>query len=120
MIEAVGLIADNLPEPAQAHLLSLTETPLKQQEEAILETVDTESAEASLTAATERVASAREWFKEDSKLLEQAFQTEGAPERLFIAINHPHRERLGLALAKLSLGHIDGKKTGLFGRLFGR
>lgn len=120
LIEAIGLIADNLPEPAQAHLLSLTETPLKQQEEAILETVDTESAEASLTAATERVASAREWFKEDSKLLEQAFQTEGAPERLFIAINHPHRERLGLALAKLSLGHIDGKKTGLFGRLFGR
>lgn len=119
LFEAIGLIAENLPEEAQAHLLSLTGMTLKPQEEAVLESFDEQSAEASLAAATERVAAARDWFKQDSKILEEAFQTEGAPERLFIAINNAHRERLGLALAKLAFGHIHNKKPGLLGRLFG-
>lgn len=120
LIEAIGLIAEKLPEDAQAHLLALTDATLGPQEEAILETVDAASAEARLAGATERVTAAQDWFKQESAELEQAFETEGALERLFIAINNPHRERIGLALAKLSLGYVDKKKSGLFGRLFGR
>lgn len=120
LIEAISLIAEKLPEKAQAHLLSLTDATLRHQEEAVLETVDPESAEACLNTATERVAAAKDWFKEESKELEQASQTEEALERIFIAINNPNRERLGLALAKLTLGYVDKKKSGFFGRLFGR
>ncbi|NBB79413.1 MAG: hypothetical protein GVY36_08205 [Verrucomicrobia bacterium] len=120
LIEAIGLIAEKLPENAQVHLLSLTDARLMPQEEAVLENVDIESAEASLATATDRVAAAQDWFKEESEELEEVRQKEGALDRLFIAINHPERERLGLALAKLTLGCVDDKKSGLFGRLFGR
>jgi hypothetical protein len=119
LIEAIGLIAERLPEEAQAHLLSLTGAALRPQEEAILETLDVERADATLAAATDRVAAARDWFQGDAKELQQAFHTKGAPERMFIAINNPERERLGLALAKLSLGYTDHKNPGLFNRLFG-
>lgn len=120
LIEAIGLIAERLPEQAQAHLLSLAGVPLSRQDQAVLETLDREAAEASLATAQGRVAQAKDWFKEESSDLEQAFEREGGPERLFIAINNPNRERLGLALASLSLGYVDHKKPGLFGKLFGR
>lgn len=120
LVEAIGLIAENLPEEAQAHLLSLTDTPLDPRETAILESLDPESVESTLATAKEQVIEVKKWFAEESGELEAALQTEGGPERLFIAINIPERERLALALAKLSLGYVDKKKSGLFGRLFSR
>jgi hypothetical protein len=120
LIEAIGLIAERLPKQAQVHLLFLTGSHLNREDEAVLETLDVEAAEAALATGKERVAQAKAWFEEESKELELAFQKDGAPERLFIAINNPERERLGLALASLSLGYVDNKKPGLLGKLFGR
>lgn len=52
--------------------------------------------------------------------LVQVFGTGGSPERYFIMINEPKRERIALELAKLQLEIEDDKKSGFLGRLFDR
>ncbi|TVP76885.1 MAG: hypothetical protein EA353_11415 [Puniceicoccaceae bacterium] len=119
-VEAIGLIAETLSREAQVYLLSQTGTQLRTWEETIFEQVDADAVAADLKTASRKVLAAKAWFKQEAEELEQTFRVQGAPERLFIALNDSDRERLGLALAKHALGYLEDKKSGLLGKFFGR
>ncbi len=120
LAEAIGLIAGDLPEAAQLHLLAQGEVSLTDEEMATLSKASTLNIEASTKSAVEKVAKVCEWFTAEAADLEQVFATGGSPERYFIMINDPRRERIALVLAKLHLEIDDNKKSGFLGKLFGR
>ncbi|MDQ8194541.1 hypothetical protein QEH59_08895 [Coraliomargarita sp. SDUM461004] len=120
LAEAIGLIARDLPEAAQLHLLQQAETSLTDEEKTVLSKASDLNIEAAIKAAVEQVAKVSEWFTAEASDLKQTFSTGGSPERYFIMINDPRRERMALQLAKLQIGINDSKKTGFLGKLFGR
>lgn len=120
LAEAIGLIANDLPEAAKLQLCSQAGVILSAEEEAIIAKASSLKTEASVKAALERVAKVIEWFTAEAGELKQTFSSGGSPERFFIMINDAQRERLALALTKLHLGIRDNKKSGFFGKLFGR
>jgi len=120
LAEAIGLIAGDLPEAAQLQLLAQASVGLTEEEEALLTKASSLNIEASIKAAAEMVGKVSEWFTAEAADLNQVFSTGGSPERYFIMINDPRRERMALDLAKLHLGIDDNKKSGFLGKLFGR
>ena len=118
--EAIGLIANDLPEAAQLKLLSHGEVELTPDEQSLLSTADSPNVETEIKAAVERVAKVSDWFTAEAAELKQTFDAGGSPEPYFIMINHPRTERVALELAKLQLGISDSKKSSFFGKLFGR
>jgi hypothetical protein len=118
--EAIGLIARDLPEAAQLQLLAHGEVGLTAEEQALLAKASSLNVEASIKSAVEQVAKVSDWFTAEATELKQIFDTGGSPERYFIMINAPRRERIALELAKLQLGIADKKKSGFLGKLFGR
>lgn len=120
LAEAIGLIARDLPEAAQLRLLAQADVTLTDEESAKLSKASTLNTEASIKTAVGKVAKASEWFSAEAADLEQVFATGGSPERYFIMIGDPRRERVALELAKLHLRIADTKKSGFLGKLFGR
>lgn len=120
LAEAIGLIARDLPEAPQLRLLTQADHSLTDEEIAKLEKASSLNTEASIKSAVNQVAKVSEWFTAEAADLEQVFSTGGSPERYFIMINDPRRERIALELAKLHLGIDENKKSGFLGRLFGR
>ncbi len=120
LAEAIGLIAMDLPEAVQLQLLARAEIGLTEEEEATLSKASSLNVEASIKTAVEKVAKVSEWFVAEAADLKQVFSTGGSPERYFIMIDDPRRERIALELAKLQLGIDDNKKSGFLGKLFGR
>jgi hypothetical protein len=120
LAEAIGLIARDLPEAAQLRLLAQADHSLSEEEISKLEKASSLNTEASIKSAVNLVAEVSEWFSAEAADLEQLFNTGGSPERYFIMIDDPRRERIALELAKLHLDIDDGKKSGFFGKLFGR
>ena len=120
LAEAIGLIAGDLPEAAQLYLLAQVDIALTEDEEATLSKASNLNIEAAIKTAVEKVAKVSEWFTAETLDLKQVFSTGGSPERYFIMINDPRRERMALELAKLQLGIDENKKSGFLGKLFGR
>jgi hypothetical protein len=120
LAEAIGLIAADLTEAAQLHLLAASEVTLTKEEEDVLSQSSPLNVEASIKAATLEVGKVYDWFTAEAADLKQVFHTGGSPERFFIMINDPRRERMALELAKLHLGIHNAKKSGILGKLFGR
>jgi hypothetical protein len=120
LAEAIGLIANDLPKAAQLQLLSQAGVVLSAEEEAVIAKASSLKLEASVKAATERVAKVCEWFTAEAGELKQLLSNGGSPERFFIMINDAQRERLALALTKLHFGTVEAKKSGFLGKLFGR
>jgi len=120
LVEAIGLIARDLPEAAQLRLLAQADVALTEEEGARLSEASGLNTEASIKTAVGEVAKISEWFSAEAADLEQVFATGGSPERYFITIGDPRRERVALELAKLHLGIDDSKKSGFLGKLFGR
>ncbi|MDQ8208442.1 hypothetical protein QEH52_13040 [Coraliomargarita sp. SDUM461003] len=118
--EAIGLIANDLPEAAQLQLLSQSDISLTDAETALLGKASALNVEAAIKTAVERVRKVSEWFTAEAADLQQVFNTGGSPERYFIMINDARLERMAIELAKLQLGVVDAKKSGFFGKLFGR
>ncbi len=123
LAEAIGLITENLSVPVQLELLQQSGVALTEEEEQTLKAASRLKIEASLKSAMEQVDARCEWFTAEAADLEQIFATAGSPERYFIMINEPRRERLALALARIKYGRADSEKGGFFGKisgLFGR
>lgn len=120
LAEAIGLIAADLPEAAQLQLLSQGGVGLTDEETAALSRASSLNVEGYIKAAVDKVGKVSEWFTAEAADLKQVFTTGGSPERYFIMINDPRRERMALELAKLQLGIGDAKKSGFLGKLFGR
>ncbi|MGZ0706711.1 hypothetical protein ACWPKO_00025 [Coraliomargarita sp. W4R53] len=120
LAEAIGLIAGDLPEAAQLQLLSQSGASLTNEESALLAKASSLNVEAAIKAAVERVVKVSDWFTAEASDLKQVFNTGGSPDRYFIMINDPRRERMAIELAKLQLGINDTKKAGFLGKLFGR
>jgi hypothetical protein len=122
LAEAIGLIAENLDQASQLRLLEADGASLSAEQGIALSSEDKETIEASLQKAEEQLAQVCEWFSDEAAKLDELFKSGGAPERYFILINEPRRERLALQLAKMHFGVEEEKekKTGLFGRMFGR
>jgi len=120
LAEAIGLIAGDLSDAAQLQLLVQADTGLTEEEDKLLAKASSLNVEASIKLAIDEVAKVSDWFTAEAADLKQVFNTGGSPERFFIMINDPRRERIALELAKLQLGIHDGKKSGFFGKLFGR
>lgn len=120
LAEAIGLIARDLPEAAQFRLLAQADVTLTEEETTKLSKASILNIEASIKTAVGNVAKVSEWFSAEAKDLEQVFATGGSPERYFIMIDNPRRERVALELAKLHLEIDDTKKSGFLGKLFGR
>lgn len=120
LAEAIGLIANDMPKAAQLHLLAQAEIGLTEEEQAVLSKASSLNIEASIKAAVDKVGKVSEWFIAETDDLKQLFSTGGSPERYFIMINDPLRERMALDLAKLYLEIGDVKKSGFLGKLFGR
>lgn len=118
--EAIGLLCENLDRPTQLHLLSKGGASLNEEELKLFSTVDLPQVEASLKRAQTSLGKLAEWFKEEAKLLEQAFSPGGSPERYFITINEPRREQMAVELSKLRFTQGTGGKSGLFRRFFGK
>jgi hypothetical protein len=123
LAEAIGLIAADLDAPIQLELLRRTGIGLTEEETQQVASVSQAKLEATLKEALEQVAAVCQWFTAEATDLEQVFATGGSPERYFIMINDPRRERMALVLARMQYGIDDSGKGGLFGKisgLFGR
>ncbi len=120
LAEAIGLIAEDLPEAAQLNLLEQGGVTLTEEEKAKCAKASALNVEAAIKKAVEKVEAVSGWFIAEAEDLKQVFATGGSPERYFIMINDPRRERLALQLTKLQLNIDESKKTGFLGKLFGR
>lgn len=120
LAEAIGLIANDLPEAAQLKLLAQSGMSLTEEEGALVSKASSLNVDAAIKSAIEQVEAVSGWFTAEAQDLVQVFSTGGSPERYFILINDPRRERIALELAKLQLDIEDDKKSGLLGKLFGR
>jgi hypothetical protein len=118
--EAIGLTARDLPESAQLQLLGNEAAGLSEDEAATVAQASSTDTEAAIKAAVEKVAKACQWFTADAAELEQVFASGGSPERFFILMDDPRRERIAVQLSKLHLNIHDSKKSGLLGRIFRR
>lgn len=120
LAEAIGLIANDLPEAAQLKLLVQSGMSLTEEEQALVARASSLNVDGAIKSAIGQVEAVSEWFTAEAKDLVQVFSTGGSPERYFIMINDPRRERMALELAKLQLEIDDNKKSGIFVKLFGR
>jgi hypothetical protein len=120
LAEAIGLIARDLSQAAKLSLMKTSGATLTAEEQMVLASEDEQAIEASLRTAKAQLNKVCGWFKDDAVVLEEIFNTGGAPERYFIMINKPERERLAVELAKMHFVVEEEKKPGLFGRIFGR
>lgn len=120
LAEAIGLLCEDLDEPSKLHLLQTGGIALSDKEQAVLSKSSTLNVEASIKVALERLVKLTEWFSDEATDLEQAFSTGGSPERFFISINEPRRERMAIELSRLQFMSEEEAKVGFFGRLFKR
>ncbi|MEO0509597.1 MAG: hypothetical protein AAF065_07035 [Verrucomicrobiota bacterium] len=120
LAEAIGLISEDMTEVAQLHLMSKGGVTLSDEETLKLNSSSELQIEASVKKALDQVADIGEWFSTEAADLETVFGTGGSPERYFIMINEPRRERIAVQLAKLQFAPEEEKKSGFLGRLFGR
>ena len=120
LAEAIGLICEDLSEPANLYLMQKGGLTLNDEESLKLSSSSELAIEASIKKALEEITKVSEWFTAERSDLETVFSTGSSPERYFIMINDPKRERIAVQLAKLQFAPEEEKKSGFFGRLFGR
>ena len=120
LAEAIGLICNDLSQPAQLSLIQNSGVTLTEEEKSALDKVSSERIKIEIDAALEKVRKVSEWFSAESEDLQQVFSTGGSPERYFIKINQPECERLAVQLATLLYQPEEEKKSGIFGKLFGK
>lgn len=120
LAEAIGLICENLDTPTKLHLMQSGGIALSEEEQNKLSTSSKLNVEATIKAALGELTKVVEWFSVEAHDLQQAFTTGGSPERFFISINDPRRERMAVELSKLHFMPEEEKKSRFFGRIFGR
>lgn len=120
LAEAIGLVCEDLDAPTKLYLLKSGGIALSEEEQNLLSKSSKLNIEATIKNALEQIVKRAEWFSAEASDLEQAFTTGGSPERFFIAINEPRRERIAVELSRLQFTPEDEKKSGFLGRIFGR
>lgn len=120
LAEAIGLICEDLDEATKLHLLEAGGTALSDVEQHLLSKSSKLNVEATIKVALDKIVQRAEWFSAEARDLEQSFTTGGSPERFFIAINEPRRERIAVELSRLQFSPEEEKKSGFLGRIFGR
>jgi hypothetical protein len=130
LAEAIGLIAAGLPRADQLTLakyygakLGAAEAPLATKP---LTKEQVEKLETPLRAS---VAAALDWFKDEKEVLLKHIAEGGTYDRYFVKLNDAAREAIAVRLASAALKSVatvkaaapaEEKKSGFFGRLFGR
>jgi len=118
--EAIGLICEDLIKPAKLQLIQKGGASLNDEESQILSAADESTIEDSIKSALEQLAKVADWFTAEASDLKEIYTAEGSPERYFIMINEPERERIAVQLARLYYLPEGGNKSGFIGRLFGK
>lgn len=120
LAEAIRAIAEDLAAPLKLSLMEDCGFELQESEQTEKERMTDEEKEERLQVALGELNQVNLWFSEEAKQLQEIFARGGRPERFFLALNDPARERLAIELVEHLWGSKASKKSGFFGRLFGR
>jgi len=120
LAEAISAIAENLEDPLKFTLMEDCGFELEESEHLEKERMTPEEKAESLQRALGELEALNAWFTEESRILKQVFSDGSRPERFFLALNDPAREQLAIELSEHQWGGKGQKKSGFFGRLFGK
>ncbi len=120
LAEAIGLIAEDLGDAVKLSLLRDSGVTLTEDEARKVNAAAPQKMDEAMHKTMSEVAKVCDWFSAEASDLEQIFYTGGSPERFFLMINDPQRERIAVQLARLHFLGEEKKKPGFFGRFFGR
>ncbi|MFP4259888.1 MAG: hypothetical protein ACLFS1_02290 [Opitutales bacterium] len=120
LAEAVSGIAEKLESPLKLTLMENCGFELEGAEHAEKDRMGDAQKEACLKRALSELEALESWFTEEVRELRAIFASKGRPERFFLALNDPARERLAIELAEHQWGRKGAKKGGFLGRLFGK
>ena len=120
LAEAISSIAEKLANPLKFTLMENCGFELEGTEREEKDRMSSEQKEECLKCALDELEALETWFSEEVRELKAIFSSEDRPERFFLALDDPARERLAIELAEHQWGRKGSKKGGFFGRLFGK
>lgn len=118
--EAISRLAEKLDEGIQLSLMADCGVELKPNEQAKVEALDETELERALAACLESIKEYCAWFEDEAKEIAERYSAGGEPERSFLFLNNPTKERLAVELAAHYFAPDRRRSSGFLSRLFGR
>ena len=131
LAEAIGLVAAGLPRADQLSLGKYYGAKLSPTDTGLAKSLSKDQVEKFESMLRGTVQAALDWFKDGKAALTKHISDGGTYERYFVVINDPAREAIAVRLtsnlikveakaAPAAAAPAEGKKSGVFGRLFGK